>query len=654
MFQISMFQPESNWRPTPVSQMPDWSGAKRVAIDVETYDPTLKKLGPGVRREGRVVGISFAIEDGPSAYLPVGHSQDNLDPVSVWDYLKDQAEKFAGILVGANMQYDLDYLAQNGVWFGKVKWFRDVQIAEPLIDELQDSYSLQAISQRHGLPGKDEGVLRDAATAWKIDPKADMWKLPARFVAEYAVGDVELPLRLLRRQERIIDEQDLWDIYDLESKTLPVLVKMRRRGVAVDFHKLQRVEDWARAEASTSLQLVKSETGRAISWDDLAKALALAPALESVGITLGRTKTGLPSIDKDLLAREKHPVAKALERARQMNKIVTTFVNSVRRYSVNGRIHCSFNQLRTTKDEEKGEDKGARYGRLSSSDPNMQQQPARHPELGKLWRSIYVPDEGKAWAALDYSQQEPRWLVHFAEVCGLPRAAEAAERYRTDPTTDNHTMMAEMCGIQRTPAKELFLGSIYGMGGGKLCRKLKLPTEQIYSTKLSKMIEVAGPEGKAIIGRFNTELPFVRMISKLCEQKAKERGYIITVLGRRCRFPKNLHDPKQKFDWCHKALNRLIQGSSADQTKAAMVQLDAAGFEPQLQVHDEVDASVESFAQAERMAEIMRQCVSARVPFKVDVELGPDWGSAVSLGKWRERSEEGDQEATCFVDRWAA
>ena len=624
-----------------------------MAVDLETYDPKIKKLGPGVRRSGRVVGISFAIEDGPSAYMPIGHSEDNLPADHVWAYMREQADNFDGILVGANMQYDLDYLAQSGVWFGKAKWFRDVQIAEPLIDELQDSYSLQAISERHGLPGKDERVLRDAAQAWGVNPKSEMWKLPARFVAEYAIWDAELPLKILRRQERIIEEQNLWKIYDLESRVLPVLTKMRRRGVAVDQDRLQKVEDWAVCEATKALNIVFEETGKRINWEDVWKAKALAPALESIGIELAKTKNGLPSIDRDLFDRVDHPVAKALSRARQVNKVVTTFVKSIREHMVNGRIHCSFNQLRTTKDEEKGEEQGARYGRLSSSDPNMQQQPARHPEIGPLWRAIYVPDEDRLWAALDYSQQEPRWLVHFAEVCGLPRAAEAAEKYRTDPSTDNHTMMAEMCGIKRKPAKELFLGKIYGMGGGKLCRKLGLATEWKLSQRFGKMIEVAGVEGKAIIDKFDRELPFVRMISNLCEQKAGERGYILTVLGRRCRFPKNLDDPRQKYDWCHKALNRLIQGSSADQTKAAMVQLDAAGFEPQLQVHDEVDASVRNFAEAEAMANIMRTCVTANVPFRVDVEVGHNWGGAKTAQEWLKLSEKGDEEARKILQETA-
>ena len=624
MTQAPLFQPEADWRPTPVNHMPSWKGAKRVGIDCETKDPNIKKLGPGVRRDGKVVGVSFSIEDGPSHYLPFGHYSDNLPEHLVWEYLREQAKHFDGILVGANMQYDLDYLAENGVWFSQVKWFRDVQVADPLINELYDSYSLANISARNGLPGKDERLLKEAAKAWGVNPKKGMSQLPARFVGPYAEWDAKLPLQLLRRQERTIDEQDLWGIYDLESRVLPVLVKMRRRGVAVDERRLEQVEEWCTAESKKALQQVWEETGKRINFEDVWKAKALAPALEEIGVELNKTKTGQPQIDKELLGKLDHPVADSLDRARKMNKVVTTFVNSIREHMVNGRIHCTFNQLRMNEDES-GDGKGARYGRLSSTDPNMQQQPARDPEIGPLWRSIYIPDGDGLWAAKDYSQQEPRWLVHFAELCGLPRAKEAAEKYRNDPDADNHTMMAEMCGIERKPAKELFLGKCYGMGGGKLCKKLGLPTEWIHSARLGKMIEVAGPEGKAIIDRFDKELAFVKMLADKCQSKADKVGFLITVLGRHCHFPK---EQDGSFGWTHKGLNRLIQGSSADQTKAAMVQLDAEGYEPQLQIHDEVDSTVESPEQAEKMADIMRHCVPANVPFKVDVEVGPNWGEA--------------------------
>ncbi len=657
-----MFQPSSLWEPPRLSELPSMSATKRLGIDTETRDPQLKKLGPGVRRDGKVVGISLAWEDGPAHYLPIGHSEGNLPEELVWEYMREQAAEYDGIVVGANLQYDLDYLAQNGVVFKKAKWFRDVQIAEPLIDELQSSYSLQAISERHGLPGKDESALREAATAWGLDPKKEMYKLPSRFVGDYATRDAELPLKLLRRQERMLEDMELWQIYDLESKLLPILVKMRRKGVRISWDRLDQVEQWAIAEARKALLRVKEETGVNLDWRDVWKPDAIARPLLETGVELEKRKDGKHSVDKatlESLDRAGNVVAKHLSRARQMNKVSTTFAESLRKHAVGDRIHGSFNQLRVSKGEG-DEDKGARYGRLSSTDPNMQQQPARHPEIGPRWRSVYIPDEGGIWAANDYSQQEPRMLTHFAELCHLPKAHAMAERYRTDPDADNHDMMTELIhgeGLReriskaefkklRGDAKIIFLGKCYGMGGGKLCRSLGLPTEWVWSNKRNAMIEVAGPEGQAIIDKFDRELPFVAGLAERCQKKADRDGVLKTILGRRCHFPRKANG---EFDWTHKALNRLIQGSSADQTKAAMIQVAAAGFDMGLQVHDEIDLTVGSVAEAEEVARIMRECVDLRVPSKVDVEIGPSWGEAAELKTWRERAAAGDESSVKFL-----
>jgi len=634
--QLPLFQPECDWKPPKVSDLPSWDQAKRVSIDIETYDPLLKKLGPGVRRGGYIVGVSFAIEDGPSHYVPLRHyGGDNVaDPEHALQYFRDQAKLYKGILCGAGMQYDLDFLAEEKIIFRSVKWFRDCQIAEPLLDELQESYSLDAIATRRGIPGKDESLLRQAASDWGIDPKNDMWKLPARYVGGYAVQDAILPLQLLRRQEREIDEQDLWRVYDLESRVLPVLVKMRRRGIRIDFKKLEEVERWSEEQEALCLEKVYQDTGVRIAVGDVWKPEPLAKALTAIGIEVPKTpKTNQPSIDKNLFNTINHPVATALERARKVNKLRTTFANSVREHAVNGRIHCTFNQLRKT-DDNTGMDQGARYGRLSCTDPNLQQQPSRD-DFAPMWRSIYVPDEGGLWASCDYSQQEPRMLVHFAVLAKCPGASMAADKYCNDPNADNHTMMARMIygygddeepsKKHRTNAKIIFLGLCYGMGGAKLARDLGLPTKWI-TNRQGKYIEVAGDEAQAILNQFNRQVPFVKKIAEMATGKAQRVGYIKTVAGRRCRFPKD--EVTGKYDWCHKALNRLIQGSSADQTKEAMVMLDEAGYKVQLQVHDEVDQTVESKQHAEGIANIMRNCMELVVPSKVDVDLGPSWGKA--------------------------
>lgn len=633
---------EKPWSPPELSSLPTWPTHGRVSIDVETRDDLLKKFGPGVRRGAYIVGYSFAIEGGPSFYVPMRHAGgDNVEnPENAIAYLRDQAKQFRGTIVGANLQYDLDFLAEEGVNFTP-EWFRDVQVADPLIWELHDSYSLENIAQRRGLQGKNEEQLRRAAQDWGVDPKTELWKLPGRHVSGYAIGDAELPLAILRQQEEDIAKEDIQAIFDLESRLLPVLLKMRRRGVLIDQPHLQRVEDFAIAECAKSLAEVKHHTGRSLVMDDVMKPGAVAPVLESVGVRLDTTSLGKPSIDKDLLDKIDHPVGKALARARRLYKLRNTFVASIRSHMTNGRIHASFNQLRgaSAQDSEiegAEDEKGARYGRLSSCDPNIQQQPARDPEFAKLWRSIYIPEPGMLWAACDFSQQEPRVLTHYAEATKCRKAKDFGDMYRTNPKADTYDGLSAMTKTERKQTKVIYLGLSYSMGGAKLCRTLKLPT--VWKPgRDGKLREMAGPEGEALFRAFHDGAPFIRDLNYKIQDAIQARGYIKTLLGRKIHFPLKefpttnpVTRKEERYDWAHKGLNRLIQGSSADQTKKAVIDLDEAGHFLQLQVHDEVDGSVKDEAEGQHMGEIMRNAVVLTVPMRVDVEIGPSWGGSMS------------------------
>lgn len=622
--QSSFLTPDSSWEPTPVSELPSWEGAKRVAIDVETCDPDLRKMGPGVRREdAHLVGVAFALDGGPAHYMPFAHQGGgNLDRGHVFEYLKDQTAHRIDEITGANLPYDLDWLAEDDIVFRNVKWFRDVQVAAPLINELHMQYSLDNIAERLDIRGKDERVLVDAAQSFGLDPKTDLWRLHSKFVGRYAEHDVLAPLQILHLQHQEIERQGIQQIYDLECRVLPILVKMRRRGVRIDFDKVAQIEERSLKEEKKALDAVYWKTNVRVEVGDTMKAAKLDEVLQAIGIDCPKTpKTLKPSIKTPWLMTIDHEVAKLLVEARAWGKLRTTFCASVRKHSVNGRIHCTFNQLRRTKDD--GDPAGAAYGRLSSADPNLQQQPSRHPVIAPLWRSIYLPDDGGEWACLDYSQQEPRWTTHYAEAVGCDKAFEAAQKYREDPKTDNHQMMADMAGIERKAAKAFYLGLTYGMGGGKMCRGLGLPTEWRENPHTGGQYEAAGPEGQALLDKFNQNAPYLKQLSWRVQDKAKMRGFIRTILGRRCRFPR---DGKGGYDFIFKALNRLIQGSSADQMKKAMVDADAADIRLQLQVHDELDLTIWKREEAFRLAEIMRQAVPCRVPHRVDIEVGPSWG----------------------------
>lgn len=616
--------PATSWKPPIVGRLPLWRDAKRICIDVETKDPQLKTLGPGVRRAGsEVVGIAFAIEDGDAFYLPVAHHGGDNCNGDVWGYLRDQAKDFNGTLVGANINYDLDWLEQNRVAL-LGKRVMDVQVADPLIDELQLNYNLNTLCERYGLPGKDEKVLREAATAYRVDPKKELWKLPARFVGRYAEIDATRPLQVLRRQEAIIEKEGLSQIWELEQKVTPILVKMRRRGVRIDVAHLEAVERMALMREAQHLAEVKRQTGVEIPVGDVWKNEVLAHALKAVGITTPVTpKTKKASIDKDFLAKFAGKTGKEILRAREWNKLRTTFVAQVKRALIGDRVHCTFNQLKSNDDE--GGGRGVRYGRFSSSDFNIQQQPVRHDEFGEMWRQVFIADEGAQWACSDWSQQEPRIGVHYAEKLGLPGAQEFADEYRRNPSLDIHQKLADLSSIERKIVKNFVNGRLYGMGDAKLCRSIGKPTMVVEKRIRGELqeVEVPGPEGQAIIDQFNHFAPWIAGLTREAARAAEKNGCVWTILRRCCHFPRARDG---SFMFVHKAFNRVGQGSAADQMKATLVAADAEAIPVQMAVHDEFDFSFTDIKQAKRLKELQMTVVKFTVPMKVDLEVGPSWG----------------------------
>lgn len=594
---------------------PSWKGAKRVAVDIETCDLDLPKLGPGVRRGGYVVGVSYAIEGGPADYLPVRHAGGNLDEAKVWRYLADQSRTFSGELVGAGLKYDLDYLWQRAL-FGRCR-YRDVTVAEPLLDEWRTSYSLDSVAEAWGVPGKDESELKEAVEALGVKKlkndrhvKANIWQLHADKVRQYAVQDARLPLQLLRMQERKLAAQDLLPVWDLESRLLPALLRMSRRGVRVDLAQVDEIREWSEREKQLALVHIWKATGKWIA--SLRRAEDVAAPLRVVGVEPPLTpKTRQPSVTAEFLASVPHEVARLIERAKMFDKL-DDFVKSVDKHAVGDRIHCSFNQLPVTRFD--GKTGGVKFGRISCANPNLQQQPKRSKDIGR-WREIYIPEDGEEWCSCDFSAQEPRMTVHFAEALGLPGGAEAAQRFRADPDIDPHQLTADMCDIERDLAKTIYLGLSYNMGQLTLCRRLRLPTAHARIRGVDR--EVAGSEAQHLFHKFHSGVPYVRAMGMYCEAKARQRGWIKLLLGRKCHLPSG---------WERKAMNVLIQGSSAYQTKKALVDADDEGLPLQLQVHDELVLSVADRRDGHRVAEIMRDAVELSVPSKVEAKFGKSWG----------------------------
>jgi len=627
--QMAMFTPKTEW--VPPAELPDLSSATRIAIDVETRDPDIKKMGPGwATGNGEVVGYAIATDDW-SGYIPVGHKGGgNLDKRIISKWLKKVFE-LPCEKVMHNAQYDAGWIKREGFQLnGRIV---DTMLIASLLDENRFSYSLNALSFDLLGKTKSEKDLIEAARTFGLDPKAEMWKMPAMYVGPYAEVDAQLALELWNYMRVEVGKQGLWDIVNLELDLLPCLVDMTYRGVRVDMDKTERTRDALLKREAELHKEIKRQAGFGV---EIWAAQSLSKAFDELGIAYPKTEKGAPSFTKTFLAEQQHPFAKLIVDARNINKTSGTFINNILKYcNKDGRIHGHINQNRSDQG-------GTVSGRLSMNNPNLQQIPARDPELGPMIRSLFLPEEDEQWAAIDFSQQEPRILVHYAHVYGKARgiplqgAKDFVQKYNDDPDTDFHTMVADMAGIGRKQAKTINLGMMYGMGVNKLADQLDIPVE----------------EAKSLINQYHDRVPFVKglmtgVMNRLNEKDAS--GSIRSILGRKCRF--DLWEPdsfamhkalpyrdavkeygdttRLKRAFTYKALNRLIQASAADMTKQAMVNVYKTGRIPLIQVHDEIAMSVKDKNEAIEIANIMESAVPLEVPNKCDVEIGPSWGEAV-------------------------
>lgn len=614
--QLSMFLPDVKW--TPPSEFPEITGP--AAWDLETRDPNIDSYGPGwvPGMEGHIAGIAVSSRSF-TGYFPIDHlGGGNLDKGAVLRWAAGQLKR-RGPKIFANAPYDVGWLKKYNIEIHPDD-IHDVQIQAPLIDEHRRSFSLDALGQTFAKERKDTKDMDEAFRSFGLKKGRDIWKLPAIYVGQYAEQDAALTLKLWDIFNEKIREDNLERIYELERRLIYVSMMMRWNGVRVDLDAAERLGQSYRQQEKDCLAEIKRMTGLRIDpW----APRSIAMALKDRGFTPPLTVKGQDSITAEYLESLNDDCARLVLRARKLQKAYGTFVDGhVLGHQINGRVHAQFNQMRS-------DDGGTISGRYSSSNPNLQQIPARDPEFGKAIRGLFVPNDGELWCSADFSSQEPRLTVHFAALIGLQGAEEAVEKYRTDPRTDYHQMVADICGIPRKAAKTINLGLAYGMGEPKLCHSLGLPTEWIevpdrQNPGETKMIEVAGPEGKKILEAYDAGAPFIRKLYKVCSSRAETRGYIVTLLGRKCRFPRG---PNGKIWYSHTAMNRLIQGSAADQTKECMVQLYYDhGVTPLLQIHDELCFSAPNEEQARKYVSVMENAVDLLVPTVCDPKIGANWG----------------------------
>ena len=610
-----IFKAQTEWvKPT---EFPDLRHADEIAIDLETHDPDLKKLGTGsIVGRGKVVGIAVAT-DGYAGYFPFDHEGGgNLDKDLVMKWFKDVCESTADKIFH-NAMYDVCWIRAMGFKInGRIY---DTMIAASLVNENRFRFDLNSLGWDYVGQGKNETELNNAAKEWGVDPKADMWKLPALYVGNYAQRDAELTLALWKVMQKEISSQDIGSIFDLETDLFPCLVDMRFKGVRVDTESAHKLKQQLSKQEKKLLQEVTKETGEECQiW----AARSIAKVFDKLKLPYERTeKTQAPSFTKNFLSNHKHPLVNKIAKAREINKAHTTFIDTIIKYEHKGRIHADINQIRSDQG-------GTVTGRFSYSNPNLQQIPARNKDLGPLIRSLFVPESGCEWGCFDYSQQEPRLVVHYASLDQDTSVFAVKDSYLTEEA-DFHTVVAKMADIPREAAKTINLGLFYGMGKAKLQAELGVSKE-----KADSLFKV-----------YHERVPFVKTLMNSVSNRAQKRGQIRTLLGRLCRFhlwePNQFgmhkalpfeqavqeHGPGIKRAYTYKALNKLIQGSAADMTKKSMLDLYKEGIVAHIQIHDELDISVESPKQAKKIVEIMENAVKLEIPNKVDYESGKNWGT---------------------------
>lgn len=626
--------PETGWR-APVD-FPNLSAAVVLSIDTETWDPDLETSGPGwARNRGHIVGFSIGAMDAKGNvgqwYFPIRHTvcpEQNLDPETClnWlaDQLKDQRPK-----IGANLIYDIGWLAQEGIAVNGPLY--DVQHAEALLDE-RARVGLDVLAGKYLNEHKQGSILYQ----WCADSyggavsdrqRKNIFRSPPSLVGHYGEADAALPLKIIQHQWPLLAKEGLLDLFHMECELIPLLVAMRFAGVPVDVPRAEELYETMGNEVVQLTESLREIVGFHVnvnSGDDLARAF------KAHGIPFGMTAGGKPSFTAGFLETVEHPIGRAVVDIRQREKLRGTFIKSyILDNHVNGIVYGSFNQLR-------GEKGGTRSGRFSSDSPNLQNIPTR-TDLGKMIRRIFA-DQHRPWRKYDYSQIEYRFLVHFAVG---PGSDEIRAAYNADPDIDyhkiTHGMIQRITGLDliRAYVKNINFGLIYGEG----------------ENSLSHNLGVSLTTGKKMFAAYHEAVPYAKATMDATSKEAEIYGVITTILGRRSRFdmweptawadkrpPLSYEAALSKYGsikraYAYRALNRRLQGSAADQMKLAMHKCWKDGIfaetgVPRLTVHDELDfiddgGKDEAFRE---MQHVMETCMTLRVPIRADYEIGPNWG----------------------------
>lgn len=600
-----------------MADFPNLSRVDRLGCDTET---------DGLKFTSRPVGVSVSLPDGADHYFRWGHEMggNNCTKGEALKWIHGELNRPSLTVYMHNAGFDMRMLTyinsgENPIPLSRVE---DTGFMAALLNELEMDLSLDGLGQgKLGMAKEGDELWEFCAetfggTATRKSQAKNIWRAPGHIVAPYAKGDSRITLGLADYFLPLIDAEGLREVYEMETALIPILLKMHMVGVKVDVPKAIKLQTRLEKELATRRDDWRAEYGDvnfgstqqlAGLFDRLNIAYRTNPPTEKM-LEKGQTE-GNPSITAGDLEFLDHPVADQIRTMKKLKHFKGTFINNyiLENADEHGLIHGEFHPLRNSR-------YGTRSGRFSSGGGlNLQNVPARDEEWAPLIRGLYIPlRDDQLWCKADYSQIEYRFLAHYS-------GGTVMEQYNADPDIDFHQMCADLVGIPRTPAKTINFGLLYGMGVKKLAASLGLGIN----------------EAKELMETYHKRLPEIKKLYDRADRRANQKGIIETWGGRFRRFEKQ----GRRHIHTHKALNALLQGSAADLMKMALIAvadgLDWDETPIHLTVHDELDMSVPRDKQRrdvffKTLREKM-QDYELRVPIKLDIEYGEDWGHAKEI-----------------------
>lgn len=581
-----------------------------LAIDIETKEEKdLSKFGPGSHRhylEGEdsyILGVSIS-DSKDDFYFPASKE--------LFDWLRSIQEDH--LWVFHNGIYDMSWLRYEG--FRPLRLADTVGLVKLLAEDRQPRkgfpkpYSLDACGHDYLKLGKKKDGLEEwcKENGFRGDPRIHLWRMPFELVSEYAKMDTRVTYNLYRKLLPQINIQNLGTIWEIETQLLPILVENHHKGLRIDESRreeasiklgaeIRALEDWLWKKAGKQFNTGSGKQKKEI-FDALGIEYKINPPTEKMK---AEGKPGNPSFKgEDLLPFGVEPDMEYFPHVlvihNKLEKLKRDFVDRLQDFMVEGRIHPTINPY------------GTKTGRPSANTPNIFQIPKRG--RGKeICRVLFLPEEGEEWASMDYASEEYRVFAHYAVGRG---SDEYRHKYNTEDKYDMHIENGKLAGVNRNKAKTIGLGVLFGMGANKMAANLGEGTEK----------------GLKIVRRFHEVNPAFKATSKLVESRAKSRGWIHTILGRRRRLDRNS---------AYRGLNFLTQGNSADLAKLTIVEANKRGLWDRMNfllfLYDEYDISIkkENLKYLKEFKEIAETGLPLRVKMHLDVEVGKNWGEIHEL-----------------------